>query len=550
VSNPGRVEATPRAGRFEHFEGDDVHPHERFAARKEQWSNPGGPHDLNMKTEMLSGLNKAVALGVLGAACVGGLPLYAKDAPKLSVSDRDIDRASRGTSYAPVIKRVTPAVVTIESTRTVPVRQFRHPFMDDPMFRRFFGEGDDSGQPSRKMGLGSGVIVTEDGYILTNNHVVDGADEDGIKVAMPDGKTRYDAKVVGKDPRTDVAVLKIEAPKKLPAITMADSDKVEVGDVVLAVGNPFAVGQSVTMGIVSALGRSYGILGRQGYEDFIQTDAAINQGNSGGALVDAEGRLIGINQSIWTPSGGNAGIGFAIPVNLARSVLERLIADGKIVRGYLGVSLQPLTLELAESFKLSDSTGALVNGVQSDTPAAKAGMEDGDVIIEFNGKKVSDSAHLRLMVSQTPPKTTVTFKVLRDGKEKEFRVTLAELPDDLAGGPDGKSSDDPADSGVDALDGVEVTDLDNRSRRQFEIPQRVRGALVTKVDPDSNAAEAGLRPGHVIVEINRQPVRSADDAVDLTKNVKGGRLLLRVYSNAGGASGTHYLTVEVGKKKK
>jgi serine protease Do len=506
-----------------------------------------------MKTEMLSGWNKAVVLGVLGAACVGGLPLYAKDAPKLSVSDRDIDRASRGTSYAPVIKRVTPSVVTIESTRTVKVQRFRHPFMDDPMLRRFFGDDGDMGQPPRKLreaGLGSGVIVTEDGYILTNNHVVDGADDDGIKVALSDGKTRYDAKVVGKDPRTDVAVLKIEAPKKLPAITMADSDKVEVGDVVLAVGNPFGVGQSVTMGIVSALGRSYGILGQGGYEDFIQTDAAINQGNSGGALVDAEGRLIGINQSIATPSGANAGIGFAVPINLARSVLERLIADGKIVRGYLGVSLQPLTPELAESFKLSDSTGALVNGVQSDTPAAKAGMEDGDVIIEFNGKKVSDSAHLRLMVSQTPPKTTVTFKVLRDGKEKEFRVTLAELPDDLAGGPGSKSSDDPADSGVDALDGVEVTDLDNRSRRQFDIPQRVRGALVTKVDPDSNAAEAGLRPGQVIVEINRQPVRSADDAVDLTKNVQSGRLLLRVYSQTGGTGGTHFVTVEVGKKKK
>jgi serine protease Do len=320
---------------------------------------------------------------------------------------------------------------------------------------------------------------------------------------------------------------------------------------VLAVGNPFGVGQSVTMGIISALGRSSGILGQQGYEDFIQTDAAINQGNSGGALVDSDGRLIGVNQSIASPSasGASAGVGFAVPVNLARNVMERLVTDGKIVRGYLGVSLQTVTPELADSFKLPDTSGALVGGVQTDTPAAKAGMVEGDVITEFNGKRVSDSAHLRLMVSQTPPKTAVTFKVLRDGKEKDFKVTLAELPGDLDGNSNNDSSDVPPDSNADVLGGVEITDLDGQARRQYDIPQRVKGALVTKVDPDSNAGEAGLRPGEVIVEINRHPVRSADDAIELTRNIKGGRILLRVYGQSGGLGSTRYLSVEATKKK-
>ncbi len=225
----------------------------------------------------------AVKRGTL--SCIAALNGLAKDPPKISLSDREVDRSAKGASYASVIKRVTPSVVTIESTRTVQLRQ-AHPFLNDRMLRQFFGEGDESGQPQRKMreaGLGSGVIVSEDGYIITNNHVVDGADDDGIKVSLSDGKTKYDAKLVGKDPRTDIAILKIEASKKLPALTLADSDKLEVGDVVLAIGNPFGIGQSVSSGIISALGRGFGILGQQGYEDFIQTDASINRGNSGGA---------------------------------------------------------------------------------------------------------------------------------------------------------------------------------------------------------------------------------------------------------------------------
>lgn len=511
---------------------------------------------VSMKTKSKSVVRRAGLLGAVGLSCIAALngiakEKAAKETPKFSVSDREVDRSAKATSYSSVIKRVSPSVVTIESTRTVRVPQNHMPFMNDPRFRRFFG-GDEDAQDSprkfRQEGLGSGVIVSEDGYILTNNHVVDGADDDGIKVSLSDGKTRYDAKVVGKDPRTDIAVLKIDAPKKLPAITLADSDKLEVGDVVLAIGNPFGIGQSVSSGIISALGRGFGILGQQGYEDFIQTDASINQGNSGGALVDAEGRLIGINQSIVSPdrSGANAGVGFAVPVNLARSVMEQLVADGRVARGFLGVSLQMVTPELAESFSLPDSTGALVGGVQPNTPAAKAGMKAGDVIVDFNGKRVSDSAHLRLMVAQTPPQTAVTFKVLRNAKEKNFNVTLAELPDDLAAmGQDNPGTDADEASSV-SLEGVELADLNNQTRRQFNIPPRVRGALVTRVDEDSTAANAGLRPGSVIMEIDQHAVNDLESTVEVIQNSKGKRLRLWVYNQGA----TQYLSVPMKKLKK
>ena len=343
-----------------------------------------------MKKTILSGWMDSKVAAVAALALTVAMTAAANDAPKVKVSDHDVDRAGRGASYAPVIKRVTPSVVTIQSTRTITMRQ--NPFFDEDMLRRFFG--DQSGPDRRRSrkqtaeSLGSGVIVSADGYILTNNHVVEGADADGVKVALSDGKTKYDAKVVGKDPNTDVAVLKIEA-KNLPAITLADSDKLEVGDVVLAIGNPFNVGQSVTMGIVSGLSR--GGFGITDYEDFIQTDAAINPGNSGGALVDVEGRLVGINQSIVSRTGGNAGVGFAIPINQARRTMDRIATDGKITRGYLGVNPQPVTPDLAREFNLPDDSGASVGGVQPNTPADAAGIREGDVIIELDGKKVSRS---------------------------------------------------------------------------------------------------------------------------------------------------------------
>jgi serine protease Do len=275
-----------------------------------------------------------------------------------------------------------------------------------------------------QQGIGSGVIVPQDGYILTNNHVIDNADE--VRVVMNDGR-EYTAKVVGRDPKSDVAVIKIEGKDDLPTVPLADSEKVEVGDVVLAVGNPFGIGQTVTKGIVSATGRG-GAVGLD-YEDFIQTDAAINPGNSGGALVDVDGRLIGINTAILSRSGGNQGIGFAIPVNLAHDVMESLVTDGVVTRGFLGVMIQDLTPALAEQFNVEEGTrGAVVGDVTPKSPADKAGLKSGDVIVDFNGKKVRDSRHLKLEVARTKPGESVPLKVIRDGKTKELTVTVKELP--------------------------------------------------------------------------------------------------------------------------
>jgi serine protease Do len=497
---------------------------------------------------IVKGLSRWLLVAVIAA---GGVACEAKDAPQVKLSDRDVDRSAPGVSYAAVIKKVTPSVVTIQSTRTVRYQQNWHPFFDDELFRRFFPDmqpRQDRPRERRQVlqGLGSGVIVSEDGYILTNNHVVEGADDDGVKVALADGKTKYDAKVVGKDSRTDVAVLKIEA-KNLPAISIANSDKLEVGDVVLAIGNPFNVGQSVTMGIVSGVGRGTGILGEGGYEDFIQTDAAINPGNSGGALVDAEGRLVGINQSIFSRSGGNNGIGFAIPINLARSVMDRLTTDGKFTRGFLGVLPQEVDDNLAKAFKLPNSEGALIAEVSTNTPAEKAGLKTGDVIIAVDGKKITDPRQLRLTVSQIPPNTKVNVKAIRDGKEKNFNVTLGVLPGDQVSSSSGEDSG--SEAKVEQLEGVGVSDLDSRTRQQLGIPPHIVGALVTEVDPDSKAAEAGLREGDVIVEINRQSVTSADEAVELSEKAKGDRVLLLVYSNQNGRGLTRYLSVEATKKK-
>lgn len=509
----------------------------------------------SMKVKTLASIWVARRAGLLvglGLSSLAALTLCAKDAPKLSVSDRPLDRSVRGASYAPVIQRVQSSVVTIYSTRTTRFQQ-SHPFFDDPMFRQFFGdEGVPRGRSRQRteQSLGSGVIVSEDGYILTNNHVVDGADADGIKISLADGKTKLDARVIGKDPSTDLAVLKVDG-AKLTAITLADSDKIEVGDVVFAIGNPFGVGQSVSMGIVSAKGRGempFGYMAK--YEDFIQTDAAINQGNSGGALVDAEGRLIGINQSIVSRSGGSAGVGFAIPSNLARSVVEGMSANGKIARGYLGVNMQPeITPELAKAFGLPDTSGVLVVEVMANSPAARSGVERDDVIVEFNGKKVSDRRNLRLMVSQVTPETKATLKVIRDGKEKNLTVTIGAQPPELFGSTTEEPSVKSADKPDDFIEGVEIANLNRVARERGGYPSEIRGVLVTRVDEDSRAADAELREGDVIVEINRVSVRNVDEAMEAAGASKDGRILLRVFSlTAGGNGSTRYLSVKIGKK--
>jgi serine protease Do len=379
-----------------------------------------------------------------------------------------------------------------------------------------------------RQGLGSGVIVTKDGYILTNNHVVDEAEE--VRVTTSDGREHI-ATVIGKDPKTDVAVLKIDA-ENLAPLPVGDSDQIQVGDLVLAVGNPFGVGQTVTMGMVSATGRAH--MGME-YEDFIQTDAAINPGNSGGALVDADGRLVGINTAILSRTGGNQGIGFAIPSNLARIVLTGLVENGKVVRGFLGVSIQDVTPALAEQFELKNGEGALVGDVTANSPAAKAGVESGDIVVEFQGKSIKSSRQLKLMVSQTVPGTKVSLKVLREGKEKKLAATVKELPDSK---PLAKRGDENDESSTELLAGIQVQDLDSRSKRQFQIPAKVDGVIITDVEENSQAYAAGLRPGNVIQEANRRKVTSTEDLEKIETGEKS-KVLLKVWSQGG----TRYVVV-------
>jgi serine protease Do len=321
---------------------------------------------------------------------------------------------------------------------------------------------------------------------------------------------------------------------------LADSDKLEVGDVVLAVGNPFGVGQTVTMGIVSATGR--GGMGIEDYEDFIQTDAAINPGNSGGALVDTEGRLIGINTAILSRTGGSQGVGFAVPVKLARHVMDKIVKEGRVVRGYLGVSLQDLTPELATAFRVPEGKGALIGGVTTNSAAAEAGLKSGDVVLELNGKPMEDSRKLKLDLGAMSPGAKVKVQVLRDGKPQTFNVTLKEMPEERAVVP---QREGPEESVEDALSGVVASDIEPGLRRQLRLPSDLRGALIAKMERDSVAFEAGLRPGDVIQEINRQPIANAAEAVAAIKKAKNQPVLLQVWSR--GMS--RYLVVNGSKGK-
>jgi Do/DeqQ family serine protease len=338
--------------------------------------------------------------------------------PKTTTDDAPLPRDNPPTvSYASVVRKVSPSVVNIYTSKTLRFDPALQEYL-----RQMYG-ADRVPNERRLQSLGSGIIVSSDGYILTNNHVVEGADE--VKVSLSNEKTVYDAKILGTDPQTDVAVVKVTA-ENLPAITFADSDKIEVGDVTIAIGDPFGVGQTVTMGIVSAKDR--GGMGITSYEEFIQTDASINPGNSGGALVDANGRLVGMNTAILSRTGGNQGIGFAVPINLARYVMERIVVDGKVTRGYLGVKIKPLTSEIAKKFNLPQQNGALIAEVTPGSPGERAGLKPGDIVTEFDGKPVADSRHLQLMVARKPPGSQVSIRIVRDGKDQTLTVQLGELP--------------------------------------------------------------------------------------------------------------------------
>ncbi len=339
----------------------------------------------------------------------------------LEAPETGVPPSAGASSYADAAKRSMPAVVHIYTSKDV--TRPRHPLLDDPIFRHFFGEQRDTAPTQRASGLGSGVLASPDGFVLTNNHVIEAADE--IEVALNDGR-KFPAKLVGRDPETDLAVLKLQGNGQLPAITFAAKDQVEVGDVVLAIGNPFGVGQTVTMGIVSALGRSQ--LGINTFENYIQTDAAINPGNSGGALVDSHGNLVGINTAIYSRSGGSLGIGFAIPVSIARNVLEQIVATGEVTRGWIGVEIQEITAELAESFGIPDVEGALIAGVLRDSPAERAGIRPGDILIGVDGAPIHDPKGMLEIVAGLPPGRSAHFRVRRAEAELDLQVQIGRRP--------------------------------------------------------------------------------------------------------------------------
>ncbi len=493
-------------------------------------------------------------------------------------------------TYAPIVEKVSPSVVTINTSQTTkrgegPNALSGHPLFDDPMFRKFFGipeEENPSGRPqnpntppqkrrgqggqerqergeteqqseagkdggrdgesgkdgrdggkfrgrkreqSTPLGLGSGVIVSADGYILTNNHVLEGADK--IEVSLGKAGKTYIARKVGGDVRTDVAVLKIDATNLTP-ITFSNSDQLRAGDIVIAVGSPFGLTRSATMGVVSAVGRNSQMSQLADLGNFIQTDAAINMGNSGGALVDYLGRLVGLNTAIFSRSGGNQGIGFSVPSNMARSVMESLIKHGRVLRGFLGIGLQDVDEGLQKELSVEAGTGAAITEVQPNSPAQKAGLREYDVVTAVNGKKIDGMQDLRLTVASMLPGTKVTLQVIRERKNMDVTVQLGEKAEKKDAPVVAKEVD------PDVLDGVTVADLEDANRQEFKVPPSIKGALVTAVEPDSIAAAAGIRPGDVIQEVKRKPIASADEAVKLSEELKKEKqVLLRVYTRGG-----------------
>jgi Do/DeqQ family serine protease len=411
-------------------------------------------------------------------------------------------------SYADVVARVAPAVVTVRSERRGRAAQ-QHPFMNDPFFREFFGDRVPNmpQTPRREEGLGSGVIVTGDGYLLTNHHVVDGADE--IRVELSDRRV-LTAKVVGSDPPSDLAVLKIDA-TNLPVLPLGDSDKVRVGDVALAVGNPLGIGQTVTSGIISAKERTTSGVGDGSFANFIQTDAAINRGNSGGALVNTSGELIGINSQILSPTGGSIGIGFAIPSNMAKGVMEQLIKGGKVRRGQLGVQIQEVTSDIAASLDLKEVRGVIIGAVTPGSAGERAGLKQGDVITAVNGSAVNDVNGLRNRIASTAPGTDVTLTVVRDGREQQVRATLGEFVQAAGRGGEQGGSDSGGDGAGAATGklGIRVQPLTPELTSELGLQAGAQGVLVAEVDPNGPAADAGIQRGDVVVQVNRQPIRSA-----------------------------------------
>ena len=421
-------------------------------------------------------------------------PVAFKHAPK-SMERKHPTQQEYLLSYSNVLEGVRTSVVNISTEKSVD-NAAANPFLNDPMFREFFrgfgGPRFNIPQERIQRALGSGVIVSESGYIVTNNHVIDGADT--IKVTVPDRKEEFDAKVVGSDPKSDLAVIKIEA-KGLNAITFYDSDQVRIGDVVFALGNPFGVGETITQGIVSATGRSS--VGIVEYEDFIQTDASINPGNSGGALVNSAGQLIGINSAIVSRSGGNVGIGFAIPSNMVENIARALISDGEFTRAYLGVGISDVSDSLSDFY--GKKAGALVTSVEEGTPAAKAGLKRGDLIVAVDGKAVESAGELRNMVGTMRPGTEVTVRYLREKRVHEKRVVL------------GSRKDAKMQNGYGfEYEGMSVEPLTPQARRNLGVGENLAGVVVTEVAPKSAAQHAGVAEGDVVIQVENSEIADLD----------------------------------------
>jgi len=431
-----------------------------------------------------------------------------REAIDLRIDERTIERDGLvPRSFAPMIGAAKDAVVSVHTARVVRVFNSQGPrSREEEMLRRFFGlptpqqapREEDIEEQRVPQGVGSGVIVREDGYILTNSHVIAGQNgevADEVLVRLTDGR-ELPAEVLGRDPKTDIAVLKINA-EELPTLSLADSDNIEVGDIVFAVGNPMEVGQTVTQGIISATGRSIGIYGREGYENFIQTDASINPGNSGGALIDIDGRLIGINSAILSRSGGNVGIGFAIPTNLAVAITGQLTAFGEVKRGFLGVQPADLDPDMAEAFGLDSTNGALIENVEEGTAAERAGLEIGDVIIEIDGRKVRNANQLRIQIAQLRPDSEIEITYVREGERNTAMVAIGDKAAALYAG------------GI--LDGVSVQPVDEELRDRYGYPDDLTGLFIGELDPSSPYARR-LREGMVIIEVNGVPARSVEVA--------------------------------------
>lgn len=486
---------------------------------------------------MSSCMNRAIC-SIVGIGLVAGFlgwggnalrSSYAASAPTPATVPVAVTASAQG--FTEVAKQVTPAVVNITTVMTEKIsdglslpdelRDRMEEFFGRPLDPRGHGPHNPREFRGPRKGQGSGVIVSSDGYILTNNHVIANVRE--VHVTLPD-KREFKGKIIGADPKTDLAVVKINA-SDLPAVSWGNASMLQAGEYVLAVGNPFGLNSTVTLGIVSAVGRGH--MGITQYEDFIQTDAAINPGNSGGALVNTKGELVGINTAIFSQTGGYQGVGFAVSTTMAKPIYDSLVKTGKVVRGYLGIGLQELNQDLAKSFGVKDSKGALISDVKENSPADQAGLKQGDVIIGYQGTPVEDGVALQRLVTKTPVGTKVPMKMIRDGRERELTVRVGEQPDQE------KVAKVEAVEGGYALAGVSVEDLDQETARELGFKGKALGVIVTKIKPGSGAEKAGLMPGDVIREINRLPVKSVKDFAEVSSDLKNGDEVLILVNRRG-----------------